>query len=135
MSETVAEYKTDELASPEIPKGWQDQLKLKTPILHKDLVVFETELNRLGGIKFNAASVTGDHAIKAAIEAGWIVEPETKVGDFSKVDQSNGTGRVIKYKEYHYDQWNVDEMIGGMVRWIGNRILERYNTATEIPPN
>ena len=101
---------------------WQKALVIK-----KDLVQLDVEkfIKALGDQSyFLLTKGAGQGAIlRAAIEAGWILEPPCEVGDFE--------GK----KRYFYDSKNVDEVHAGAVRWLGNEIDKAYKTATDVPKN
>ena len=100
---------------------WQKAFKLKGDLKQSDLVAFETALIEIPRGLFLQIHYGG--RLRAAIEAGWIDAPKCEVGDFE--------GK----KRFYYDGKDVEEMNGGAVRWLGQKIDEAYQKATEIPKN
>ena len=100
---------------------WQKEFKLKANLVELDIENLERELLELPRL---VLSNTG-HAskLKAAIAAGWVLEPKCEVGDYDGA------------KRYFYNGQNIDEMKPGAVRWLGGRIDVAYSEATEIPKN
>ena len=100
---------------------WQKQFKLKGNLVELDVENLERALENLPRA---ILSNTGYAArLKAAIAAGWVLEPASEVGDF------DGTKRCF------YAGQNVDEMKPGAVRWLGQQVDRAYDEATEIPKN
>lgn len=103
---------------------WQEAFKLRDGLVQADVYVFEKVVNDLGGFKGDGASITADHALKAAIEAGWLAEPAGEV-----LKDKAGKSRHFLAGE------KVDEMHPGKVRWYGGRIIDHYIVTTTPPPN
>jgi len=100
---------------------WQKAFKLKQDLIELDVEKLEkaiAELPRLALTNTSRASM-----LKAAIEAGWILEPHCEVGTFE--DE----------RRYFYDGQNIDEMKPGAVRWLGGQVDLAYSLATEVPKN
>jgi hypothetical protein len=100
---------------------WQKEFKLKGSLTQLDVENFERSLftfpRRL------LANTGAGAELKAAIEGGWILAPTCEVGDFEGE------------KRYFYNEKNVDEMHPGAVKWLGERVDDAYQEATEIPKN
>ena len=98
---------------------WQKDFRLKGELTQLDVEKLETAL-----LKLPVRALTNTAAaskLKAAIEAGWIEEPSTEVGDFKGE------------KRWFYSGKNIDEMKPGAVRWLGNEVDKAYQVITEIP--
>ena len=110
---------------------WQNELRLKEPLLQRDMVAFESALFRQPVEALAQLAKTNNMrygaVVKAAIEAGWIDAPECEVGEFERKGK--------KEKRWLYNGRNVDEMAPGAVRWIGSQIDRAYEAAAEIPKN
>ena len=134
--------KVEEQTTPAAP-SWQADFKLKEDLRQRDVYAFEQALyeferalqNSLGetqmariaqriGLQMLPPNVWGAHALKAAIQAGWIERPEAEV-----LNKTNGT------KVYHYDGADVEELHAGKVRWYGDLIAGHYNSLVSPPPN
>lgn len=118
---------SENVIQPNGAQGWQDELKLKANLLMKDIAAFEQVYFSMPALPLALTyqrSVTRfANVLKAGIEAGWIIEPETETGTFGKS------------KRYFYKGVDVDEMHAGMVRWLGYEIDQAYTAALEPPPN
>ena len=100
---------------------WQKEFKLKTDLVELDIEKLEKALLTMP--RFALTNTAKASKLKAAIEAGWVVEPTTEVGDFEKE------------KRYFYAGQNIDEMNPGAVRWLGDQVDAAYNAAVELPKN
>ena len=100
---------------------WQKQFKLKQGLVELDIENIEKVIAEMPHAPLtNSSRAT---MLKAAIEAGWVLEPACEVGDFD--------GK----KRYFYNGQNVDDMKPGAVRWLGLQVDRAYAEATEIPKN
>lgn len=100
---------------------WQKEFKIKQDLVESDIEALEKEL--LAMPRMALTNTAKASKLKAAIEAGWVEEPATEVGEFEKK------------KRYFYNGQNVDDMHPGAVRWLGDQVDTKYNEAVEIPKN
>ena len=100
---------------------WQKEFKLKQDLLESDVEKLEKAMLTMP--RFALTNTAKASKLKAAIEAGWVLEPATEVGDFEK------------QKRYFYKGQNIDDMHPGAVRWLGDQVDSLYNEITEIPKN
>jgi len=117
-------------------EGWQDAFRLRQDLLQPDVYAFEKAIQKLGGFTLSiigGGTVQATHVLQAAIEAGWIAEPETEVGEFGP--SSNGSGPADKEKRYFIGGKGLHEMTAGEVIWYGSKVTEAYKDAVDIPPN
>ena len=102
---------------------WQKEFKIKE-LTEKDLENFE-ELIFADKDKIDRPMSQTKHGwmLRWAIRSGWIESPvcETKEVDGVTV--------------YMYGGKSVDDMHGGAVRWIGQKIDAAYTDATSVPKN
>jgi len=101
---------------------WQNAFKLRGDLLQVDVEKLEVAL-RTQGRNLLLKNTGAGAKLRAAIDAGWLLEPACEVGDFEGE------------KRYFYDGKNVDEMHPGAVLWLGNQVDAAYQEATEIPKN
>ena len=100
---------------------WQKAFQIKENLIELDIEKLEQALAEFPRL---VLSNTGNAAkLKAAIEAGWVIEPACEVGNFE-----GG-------KRYFYNGQNIDEMHAGAVRWLGMQVDLAYSKAVEIPKN
>jgi hypothetical protein len=104
--------------------GWQDRFKIRADLVQADVYAFEKTAYTLGGLTTGGYNMRAAHALKAAIEAGWLVEPAAEV-----LKDARGQARYLLAGE------NVDQMHGGKVLWYGARVTEHYTAAITVPPN
>ena len=117
------EIKTDEGGDFPAP-SWKDSFKLRDDLRQRDVYAFETNVNKLGGLREDGASIRAVTALKAAIEAGWLVAPVSEVL------------RDSKNRARHFiDGEDVDDMHAGKVLFYGARVVNAYTSAISIPPN
>lgn len=100
---------------------WQKQFKLKADLRELDIENLERALVDMPRLALTNTSNASK--LKAAIAAGWVLEPACEVGDFDGE------------KRYFYAGQNIDEMKPGAVRWLGMQVDRAYAEATEIPKN
>ena len=100
---------------------WQKQFKLKADLRELDIENLERALVDMPRLALTNTSNASK--LKAAIAAGWVLEPACEVGDFDGE------------KRYYYAGQNIDEMKPGAVRWLGMQVDRAYAEATEIPKN
>jgi hypothetical protein len=100
---------------------WQQSFTLKGDLVQKDIEALEGVLIKMPRLALSNTSAASK--LKAAIEADWIVEPDTEYGDFE--------GR----RRYYYGGKDVDEMHPGAVRWLGGQIDKLYQETTQVPKN
>ena len=100
---------------------WQKEFKLKEDLRELDIEKLEKFLLAFPRIVLTNTAKAAK--LKAAIEAGWVVEPATEVGEFEEG------------KRYYYNGQDIDEMKPGAVRWLGDQVDNAYQVATEIPKN
>lgn len=129
--------------------SWQKDFTLKTNLLQRDLVLYETELRRQEkvevksetvldrvfqvlrgiGMTVNANTEAGQQ-LKAAIKAEWIITPACKIETVTDEKTKVTETRFV------FDGLNVDDMHPGKVRWYGAQVVNAYNEAVKIPdPN
>ncbi len=116
--------------------GWQDAFRLRDDLLQPEVYAFEKALQRLGGLSLSivgGGTVQATHAICAAIEAGWIAEPEAGMADYTP--SPNGSRSPEKQKQYFIGDKGIHEMNAGEVIWYGSKVTEAYRDATTIPKN
>ena len=116
--------------------GWQDAFRLRDNLLQPDVYAFEKALQKLGGFQLSivgGGTVQATHAICAAIEAGWIAEPESGTAKFTP--SPNGSAKPKEDTNYYIGSKGIHEMTAGEVIWYGARVTEAYRDATAIPPN
>jgi len=104
--------------------SWKDQFKLRGDLRQRDVYAFETNAHKLGGLDIAGNIIRASHALKAAIEAGWLVAPTSEV-----LQTSGGE------KRYHIDGEDVDDLHAGKVLYYGAKVIEAYVTAITVPPN
>jgi len=100
---------------------WQKEFKIKPDLVELDIEKLETALVDMPRLALSNTSNASK--LKAAIDAGWILEPPCEVGNFDG------------QKRYYYKGQNIDEMKPGAVRWLGGQVDNAYGLATEIPKN
>ena len=61
--------------------GWKDEFELRDDLVQRDVYPFEAALQRHGGLTRNGSAMNAEHALRAAIEAGWVKSPETETGE------------------------------------------------------
>lgn len=106
------------------PLSWKEQFALKSDLRQRDVYAFETAVNTLGGFSKDGSNILADHALKAAIEAGWLVGPASEV-----LRDAAGKPRYFLGGE------QVDDLHPGKVRWYGLRVVAHYSAAVAPPPN
>ena len=115
MAEETIEETIEEL------HDWQKEFKLRGDLTQLDVENFEKSLfsfpRRL------LANTGAGAELRAAIEGGWILSPDCEVGEFEGA------------KRYYYDSKDIDGMHPGAVKWLGERVDEVYQEATQIPKN
>ena len=100
---------------------WQKAFKMKENLVELDVENLEKALMDMPRMALtNTANAS---KLKAAIVAGWILEPHCEAGTFGEE------------KRYFYDGKNIDEMHPGAVRWLGLQVDTRYALVTEVPKN
>jgi len=112
--------KTEEAAA----SGWQDEFKLRPGLVQADVYAYTAQLAKLGGVSNQGASVVADHALKAAIKAGWLEAPASEV-----LQGADGKER------FFLDGVEIDKMHPGKVLWYGSQVVQHYARSVEIPPN
>ena len=100
---------------------WQKEFVLKKDLVELDIEKLEKVM--LGMPRFALTNTAKASKLKAAIEAGWVVEPATEVGEFE--------GK----KRYFYKGQNIDDMNPGAVRWLGDQVEILYTASVEVPKN
>lgn len=108
---------------PAVP-AWQTAFKLRDRLVQRDVGAYEAVFTRLGGWTGAGSALAAERALKAAIEAGWLVEPVSEV----LTDQAGK-------KRYTLGGENVDDAHPGKVRWYGASVLARYTETQQPPPN
>lgn len=103
---------------------WKDEFQLRGDLKQRDVYAFEDAMHTLGGFSRDGSNILAGHALKAAIEAGWVAEPPSEV-------LTDAQGK----KRHHLDGIDVDDMHPGKVRWYGLRIVAHYSQAVAPPPN
>lgn len=116
--------KTDEGAEMP-PVSWKDKFQLRGDLRQRDIYAFEQNVNTLGGFSNDGTNILAAHALKAAIEAGWLADPDS--GDV--LTDSKGAQR------FEMDGEDVDDMHPGKVRWYGMRVVAHYSQMVAPPPN
>lgn len=129
--------------------SWQADFQLKSQLVQRDIVNYETELRRQEkdsvktdtvldrvfqvlramGMTVNA-NIEAGQQLKAALRAEWVVSPvgriETVIDEKTKASETR----------YLLNGVNVDELHPGKVRWYGAQVTAAYNDALRIPdPN
>lgn len=107
------------------PASWKDSFKLRDDLRQRDVYAFETDVNTLGGFSKDGSNILAAHALKAAISAGWLADPDS--GEV--LTDSKGESR------YHLNGEDVDDLHAGKVRWFGLRVVAHYSKAVAPPPN
>ena len=107
---------------------WQENFVLKDDLTQGDFEALEMALVKL--LAFHKAyremSVAAGAYLRAAIQAGWIIEPECK----ALTDDSNGE------RAFYYDGKDIDEMHPAAVKWLGERVIARHDAVMgEDPKN
>ncbi len=104
--------------------GWQDDFKLVDDLRQRHLYAFDEALRALGGLSFaGGGSISAQHALCAAIKAGWIETPAVEVGTFDQGER------------FYLGGEDVGELHGGKVFWYGSQVTKAYQEAIKIPPN
>lgn len=111
-------------AGAETPPSWKDEFKLRDDLRQRDVYAFESRVHTLGGFSKEGSNILAAHALKAAIDAGWVADPPSEV-----LQTSGGE------KRYELGGEDVDDMHPGKVRWYGLRIVAHYSAAVQPPPN
>lgn len=106
------------------PPSWKDEFQLRADLKQRDVYAFEENVHKLGGFSQNGSNILASHALKAAIDAGWLEAPASEV-----LQTSGGE------KRYYIAGEDVDDMHPGKVRWFGLRIVGHYSAAVQPPPN
>ena len=104
----------------------RDTLKLATGLKHKHIVALEEAIFKFPTSLLMRAvnsSVAAGIYVKAAVKAGWIVEPANETGEFNKAER------------YFIDGVDVDEMEAWEVAYLGREVEQLYNSLTNIPKN
>ena len=104
--------------------SWKDQIKLRGDLRQRDVYAFEQCVNSLGGFNQEGSSILAGHALKAAVAAGWLADPDSEV-----LRDAKGNARHFIAGE------DVDDMHPGKVRYFGLRIVGHYTAAVTPPPN
>lgn len=104
--------------------SWQESFKLRDDLKQRDVYSFETHVSTLGGFSNNGSNILAAHALKAAIEAGWLADPDSEV-----LRDAGGKARYFMAGE------DVDDAHPGKVRWFGLKIVAHYSKAVAPPPN
>ena len=124
--------------------SWKEAFALRDDLRQRDVYAFEAAVSALGGFSKDGSSILAGHALKAAIEAGWLAAPASEVlqmpdgtkGVFQKLD---GTSEVLQKldgtKRYFVEGVDVDDLHPGKVRWYGTRIIDHYARSVTPPPN
>ena len=100
---------------------WQKEFKLKKDLVELDIENLERALVDMPRLTLTNTGMASK--LKAAIAAGWVLEPPCEVGKYGDD------------KRYFYDGKNIDDMKPGAVRWLGSQIDVAYMEATEVPKN
>lgn len=109
--------------APEVP-AWQAAFRLRTDLTQQDIYAYEIELNKLSTTPARGGVVVSNHALKAAIKAGWLAEPASAV-----IPWPDGTFRYLFAGE------NVDTLLPGKLIWYGQQVTATYLRAFVVPPN
>ena len=104
--------------------SWKEAFALRDDLRQRDVYAFEAAVSAQGGFSKDGSSILAGHALKAAIEAGWLAAPASEV--LQKLD---GT------KRYFVEGVDVDDLHPGKVRWYGTRIIDHYARSVTPPPN
>ena len=105
--------------------SWKDEFKLRDDLVQRDIYAFESNVAELGGFSTDGSNILAAHALKAAIDAGWLADPDSgEVLTDSKGDKRHMLNKI-----------DVDDMHPGKVRWYGLRIVAHYSKAVAPPPN
>ncbi len=104
--------------------SWKELFKLRGDLRQRDVYAFELNVNLLGGFSRDGSNILAAHALKAAIEAGWIADQSSEV-----LKTSGGE------KRYYVAGEDVDDMHPGKVRWYGLKVVAHYTEAVTPPPN
>ena len=98
---------------------WQKAFFLKDQLTQGDFEALETALVKL--LSFHRAyremSVGAGAYLRAAIQAGWIEEPEVR----ALTDDNTGE------RAFFYDGKDVNEMHPAVVKWLGDRVMKRHD--------
>lgn len=124
MAHLSNDKKEVEGGAPALP-SWQDQFKLRDDLRQRDVYAFEKDVNTLGGFSTEGTQILAAHALKAAISAGWLADPDS--GDVLTDSKS--------VRRYHLHGEDVDDLHPGKVRWYGMRVMAHYTRAVTPPPN
>lgn len=104
--------------------SWKDLLKLRDDLRQRDIYAFESNVHALGGFSKDGSNILADHALKGAIEAGWLDAEAAEVLTTAGGD-----------KRYYLNGENIDDLHAGKVRWYGLKIIAHYSNAVTPPPN
>ncbi len=113
-----------EAGGGDAPQSWKDEFKLRPDLRQRDVYAFEENVHKLGGFSRDGSNILAGHALKAAIDAGWLEAPASEV-----LQTAGGE------KRYHLAGVDVDDMHPGKIRWFGLRIVAHYSQAVQPPPN
>jgi len=103
--------------------SWKAEFELRKDLLQRDVYLFETALHELGGLQAGL-SVRAVHALKAAIDAGWLAAPASEV-----------LKTLSGEKRYTLGGEDVDNLHAGKIIWYGARVVEAFTDAITVPPN
>ena len=112
-----------------VSAGWKDAFQLRGNLLQPDVYAFEKALQKQGAgasMLLGGGTVNATHMLVAAIEAGWVEEPETVIGE--------STAETPE-KRYFIGGKGIHEMSAGVVLYYGAQVSEAYREAVAIPPN
>jgi len=107
---------------------WQEKFVLKDNLTQGDFEALEMALFKMPNIatmfrKADLSMVNGAY-LRAAIQAGWIIEPECK----SMVDEKDAV--------YIYDGTDVDQLHPAKVAWLGRKVVNLHDSVmAEDPKN
>lgn len=125
-AEEISELEQDISTEPSVngAPSWKAALVLRADLVQADVYAFEKRADELGGLMDGGFNMRSAHALKAAIGAGWLVEPAAEV-------LKDGRGQ----ERFMFAGEDVDRMHPGKVLWFGSQITRAYSNAITVPPN
>lgn len=107
---------------------WQKEFALKDELFQGDFEALELALFRMPNVatmfRNSDLSLVNGAYLRAAIQAGWVLTPETK----SMTDKKEAL--------YVYDGVDVDKMHPAKVSWLGKQVVDRHDAVmSEDPKN
>jgi len=105
---------------------WQNDFELKSEFTQGDFEKLEEALFSMPKalmLRRTQSAINHGAMLRAAIQAGWIVSPDTEV----MKGESSG-------KRWFYSGKDVADLHPSIVRWLGNKVDEMYTSVQDEVP-